>query len=94
MNTDIVFSFAGFAIAGLIAAGVHKATTREHERRITSLEEIQGKLFDRINSMGEIYVSYRHFNEVMVTVKEAQQELKADVKRVLDILSQQNHNHP
>lgn len=67
-------------VPGLIACGMLQA-------QVWGLKERVDHLSAAVDSMSDTYVNYRHFNEIMTTIKEAQKELRDDLKKVLELLS-------
>lgn len=86
------YVLAGIELVGGIAAfliiwGASRSSIKEHERRIDKQDGEIKELYERIGSLNDVYVSYRHFNEIMGSIKETQKELKDDMKRVIELLS-------
>lgn len=76
---EIYVAVGTFAVTFLIGWGMNRATLVEHERRVSAVEMELAK-------QHEVFVSYRHFNEIMTTVRDAQKELRDDMKQVLDMV--------
>lgn len=54
-----------------------------NERITTTEKELGGKLFD----MHSIYVTHQHFNEVILSLRDAQKDMRDDIKRILELLT-------
>lgn len=60
------------------------------ESRAKRVEAANEELRHKLEELSEVYVTYKHFNEIMSMIKETQRELREDVKKVLDILCDKN----
>lgn len=96
MNYEtLAYTIVSAAIGFLSTWGMVKRQVADSERRIDKLEkekDISDKeysnLLERIHSLREVYVSQQHFNEIMSVMRESQRELRDDVKRVLELLTE------
>lgn len=71
----------------LITWGMMRGKVIELERRMTDAENEAKTQRTAIQGLSDVYVNYRHFNEVMSSVRESYRELKDDVKKILELLS-------
>ena len=91
MNQDIVLACcSGLALSMVsffMAWGAVRAKITDHAKRMEDFENEIAKQLELIHSLRDVYVSYKHFNEIMLTIRETQRELKDDMKKIIELLT-------
>ncbi len=85
MTNELLYAVVGSGAVGALLSfvmsyGASRNASQELTRRINLVE-------NELKTVADTYVTYRHFNEIMHGIRESQRELRADVKKILDVLA-------